>query len=171
MTEWDGKVGARQGRCATSGAEFRPGDAVISALLLGPQGFHRQDYAEAAWASAPREQVVSWWRHVVPDLQDRPRLKLDRPALLAMFRDLSQAADRPRRCFCYVVALCLVRAKAFRLQAVEQDAHGPLIICEERGAGVRHRVRDPRMSPEEEASMQAQLAQVVGGPAGPDQGP
>jgi hypothetical protein len=171
--EWDGKVGAPTLHCLASGRPLAAGERFFSALRASEALFVREDFAEAAWSAIDKTPYVSWWRRTVPvDTGRRQTLKLDGEVLRQLFTDLKDSTSRSSQCFCYVVALCLVRIRALRLRDIEHREGQPYLLLEDRRAECVHRLRDPRMNPDEEDQVRRNLMQVIcidgsGTPAAP----
>jgi len=160
--EWDGKVGAPTLLCLASGRPLAPGERFFSALRASEALFVREDFSEAAWAAIDKTPYVSWWRRTVPaDSGRRQTLKLDAEVLRQLFRDLKDSTSRSSQCFCYVVALCLVRIRVLRLRDIEHRDGQPYLLLEDRQADCVHRLRDPRMNPDEEDQVRRNLMQVI----------
>ncbi len=162
--EWDGKVSAPAPVCRASGAALQGGQTVYSGLRLVDGAFERLDYAETAWATLDRTPLalLSWWRRTIPLPEARQRaLKLDAAVLMQLFSDLSAAAERPSQCFCYVIALLLVRIRRMKVLEVENRAGEPWLVLLERGSGVLRRIRDPRMDATEQEQVRRNLMAVI----------
>lgn len=160
--EWDGKVGSPQAQCAASGRPLAPGEQVFGVLVQREGGFARLDVGAESWEAFPRDGVLSWWRRIVPEPERRVgRVRLDPDVLWRIFHDLADAEDAPRRAFRYIVALCLVRARRLSLEGIEKDAAGAWLMLAERGGDARHRLADPLLRPEDEASLSEQLLAVA----------
>ncbi len=143
--EWDGKVSAPAPVCRADGAALQPGQTVYSGLRLVDGVFERLDYAEAAWATLDRASLglLSWWRRTIPLPEARQRaLKLDAAVLTQLFTDLSAVAERPSQCFCYVIALLLVRIRRMKVLEIEDRAGEPWLSPA--GAGHRGAQAHPR---------------------------
>ncbi len=160
--EWEGKVSLASHRCTGSGEAIPPGSWCWSALVLVHGTFVRRDHAAAAWAAADRSAILSWWKVMVPEpAKVRPKLRLEATVLRRIFTDLKDAPARPQRCFAYVVALCLVRIRAFRILDISRIDGAAVILFEDRSGKIAHRLPDPGMTPEEEAAMHENLLNVV----------
>jgi hypothetical protein len=162
--EWDGKVSAPAPVCRANGASLQPGQTVYSGLRLLDGVFERLDYAEAAWATLDRAPLglLSWWRRTIPLPEARQRaLKLDAAVLTQLFTDLSAVSERPSQCFCYVIALLLVRIRRMKVLEIEDRAGEPWLVLLERGTGVLRRIRDPRMDAAEEEQVRRNLMAVI----------
>lgn len=170
--DWDGKIAAPTLRCAATGAALQPGETIYSALTLHEGVFARLDYHASAWPTVDHAAIgiLSWWRRTLPRDDGRPRaLKLDAAVLSQLFADLVAARDRPSQCFCYIIALCLVRIRRLRLQGIEERPDGSWLLLVERGTQHVSRLRDPRMDRQEEEQVRANLMRVIALEEGPTQ--
>jgi len=160
--EWDGKVGAPTLHCRASGRALLGGERFFSALRSVEGSFQREDFAEEPWNGVDKTPYVSWWRRTMPEESSRRQtLKLDAEVLGQLFADLKDATERSSQCFCYVVALCLVRIRKLRLREIEHRDHHPYLLLEDRRLEVVHRLRDPRMTPAEEELVRRNLMEVI----------
>lgn len=168
--DWDGKVGAPQAVCASSGRSLAPGEQVFGVLAQRDGVFVRLDISAEAWDAYDRSAALSWWRRTVPLPERRPeRLRLDAAALARIFADLADSADPQRMAFRYIVALCLTRARKLSMERIERDKDGSSwLVLVERG-GIRHRLRDPQLKAEDEAMLTDQLLAVAGAAPAPAQ--
>jgi hypothetical protein len=160
--DWDGKVEQPKLVCAATARTLAPGETFFSGLRFADGLFARSDFCAEAWERQDKATLLSWWRQTVPE-PDRKRraLKLDAASLSRIFADLKGATERPSHCFCYVIALCLARLRKLRLRGVERNGEDSWLLLEERGTGVVHRMRDPRMSPSEEDQVRRNLMDVI----------
>lgn len=160
--DWDGKVGAPQALCAASGRVLEPGEQVYGVLAQQAGVFVRLDVAPEAWDGFDRSAALSWWRRTVPLPEKRAaRVRLDPAALARIFADLADSEDAQRLAFRYIVGLCLLRARKLALERIEKTADGSSwLILTERG-GIRHRLRDPGLKPEDESGLTDQLLAVA----------
>jgi hypothetical protein len=160
--EWDGKVGAPTLQCHASGRALQAGETFFSALRSVDGLFQREDFAQEPWNGVDKSPYVSWWRRTVPQESSRRQtLKLDGEVLGQLFNDLKDATARSSQCFCYVVALCLVRIRRLRLREIEHRDGQPYLLLEDRRLEIVHRLRDPRMTPAEEELVRRNLMEVI----------
>ena len=161
--EWDGKVASARFTCSVSGRALAAGEVFFSGLEAEGAGFARRDFASEAWTAQDPARFLSWWRQRVP-LPDpkRRQVKLDKDLLLKLFTDLRNSRERPAQCLCYVIALCLVRAKAFALVSVAEEHGAPWLVLDHKADGLRLRVRDPQMSGAEQEAVQSSLLDIIG---------
>jgi hypothetical protein len=161
--EWDGKVANASFACSATGRVLAPGEVFFSGLVTDGPGFARRDFAPEAWTSQDPASFLSWWRQRVPEPDPKRRqVRLDKDLLLKLFTDLRNARERPSQCLCYVIALCLVRAKAFGLVSVAEEGGQPWLYLDHKADGVRLRVRDPRMDAAEQEAVQRSLMDIIG---------
>jgi hypothetical protein len=162
--DWEGKISASQLACAASGRVLEVGEAFFSCLLLVDGQFVRRDYAREAWPEVDLTSIISWWKQKVPvPDQDRRPFRLNAETLAQIFANLKDARSRLPQCLAYVVALALVRARKLHFVSVETKDGATILIIEDRRSGVAHRVRDPAMTPAEEAAVLDNLLAVAGG--------
>ena len=157
--EWDGKIAGPSLICRATGRTLLPGETVWSGLVVEGGDFRRLDYSDEAWIGLDRSTLLTWWRHTVPVPDPRRRsVRLDGPLLAKLLEDLKGSRERPQQCLCFVIALCLVRAKAWRLESAD-DGH---LVIEQKADRVRIRVRDPGMAVDEQERVQAALLDIIG---------
>ncbi len=161
--EWDGKVANPSFTCSVGGRVLLPGEVFFSGLVGDGPGFVRRDFAAEAWIAQDPAGFLSWWRQrvPVPDAKRR-QVRLDKDLLLKLFTDLRGSRERPAQCLCYIIALCLVRARAFVLAAVAEEDGQPWLYVDHKADGLRLRLRDPRMTPSEQEQVQASLLDIIG---------
>ncbi len=163
--EWDGKFSGSSSTCSATGRALLPGEVFFSVLVLDGGEFRRRDFSAEAWTAQDPSTHLSWWRQKVPEpVTDRRAVRLDADLLQKLFGDLRNSRERPPQCLCYVIVLCLVRARVCLLAGVENDPDGSAwLLVDHKADGLRLRVRDPQMTPEELAKVQTALIEIVGG--------
>ena len=161
--DWEGKVANANFTCAATGRPLAPGEVCWSALRQDGQEFRRLDFAAEAWLEQDRGPLISWWRQTVPQPEKgRAQVRLDPALLRQLFTDLRDSHDRARQCLCFVIALCLVRAREFGLAGVNEDQGVAWMLLDDKKERTRLRVRDPRMTAEEQAKVQETLLTILG---------
>ncbi len=162
--DWEGKVATPRLTCAATGRVLGPGDLVYSGLVYAEGGFTRRDFSSDGWDATDHAAVLSWWRRTIPRPEETAKgLRLDKDTLFTIFSDLKGATVRPQQCFCYVIALCLMRLKRLKFILLEPRGSESWMQLEDRVNRVVYRLRDPRMTPAEQVAVQDQLMAVVGG--------
>jgi len=161
--DWEGKVATARLTCAVTGRLLGPGELVYSGLVYTEGGFSRRDFCHDGWEATDRTAVLSWWRRTIPRPEENTKaLRLDKETLFTIFSDLKGATVRPQQCFCYVIALCLMRLKRLKFIMIEQRESQSWMQLEDRINRVVYRLRDPLMTPAEQAAVQDQFMAVVG---------
>jgi hypothetical protein len=170
--DWEGKVGAPQALCAASGRPLAAGESVFGVLVQRDGAFQRLDIAAEAWDAWDRSAALSWWRRIVPEPERRPaRVRLDPAALARIFADLDGTQDPRQQAFRYIVALCLTRARKMTLERIDRDPDGSTWLALVERGGVRHRLRDPSLTADDESALTDQLLAVAAGPPSPSGDP
>jgi len=158
--DWEGKVDLPKLLCAASGSVIAPGSVFWSALLFSDGLFVRRDYSVAAWESLPRTGLLSWWCQTAPQADEKPK-PVDLDALLGMFHALKDAHERPKQCFLFVVMLFLVRSRKLRYRTTVRENGQGFMLAEDKELKCVYKVRDPSMTPDEEALVQKNLLEVI----------
>ena len=163
--EWDGKIHTPTFVCAVSARILAPGEVFWSALVQAEGGlFARRDIADECWDAQDRGLIISWWKQRVPVPDaSRQRLKLDEHLLRKLFHDLRDSRVREQQCLCFVVALCLVRARAFKLDTEPGTGDAVVLVVEDKSDKSRWRLRDPGMSEADQLTVQHALLTIIGG--------
>jgi hypothetical protein len=145
-------------RCATSGRDLAPGEAIYSALVPSGGQVLRQDYAASEWKGPP-ENALGWWKSTLPDAAKKAHWA-PHEVMLEFFESLEN--DPLREDLRYVLALLLVRRRVLRLESEETDAAGrtvQVLDCARKEAHYRVAVVLPE--PSRAADLQAQLAPLL----------
>lgn len=161
MIDWQDKVGRAHLVCAVSGTAIEAGATFYSALRFVDGHFVRTDYSAEHWDPSAVTDLVSWWKQSRPADKEEtgPRL-VNHAVLLAIWNDLRESTDRTRQCFAWVLTLLLTRSKKLRFVDIEDRDGTTWMLVTERGTKLAHRVRDPRMTPAEEARVEQDLQDV-----------
>jgi len=162
--DWDGRIVAKELLCSVSGRALAPGEVFFAGLMPGVDGLYlRQVFAAEVWEQQDRSRFISWWRQTVPAAdQSRRSLRLNADTLIQIFANLRESGERSEQCLAYVVALALVRARKLQFRGSEDQGGRSLMILEDRAHGLIHRVRDPGLTPDEEARVLDNLLAVAG---------
>jgi hypothetical protein len=155
------RIGKRARVCCVSGEPFEPGDAIVSAIYLGPDGaFERRDMRAAHFDPASREPFCHW-RSSEPEPAEQAR-KLDYDLALTFFDRLLREADPARDGLVYTLALLLSRKRRIRIQESRRHPEGDLLRVLVRRAEEDDEVsvRAPRLSDEDVDRLQAELEKL-----------
>lgn len=157
------------GRCAATGREFAPGEAMVATLVEaeGREELQRLDFAVSAWGEGARPgagmRLFASWRATHHAGDTKKKLLLGDDELLDLFEQLA-SSDQPRqRAFRYVLALLLVRR---RILIYEGQQPGVMRVREKRLAAETPApivdVVDPGLDDETTAAVIEQLGEVIG---------
>jgi hypothetical protein len=147
-------------RCAETGRELKPGEPYYSVLSESPTGFVRTDYCSEAWRGPP-EGAIGFWRSVVSRPGNERRAVVDDSVLLDCFIRLAESDDAYKRNFRFILALLLLRKKAFKLVGSLREDGVDIIVLRAAVGGEEHRVIDPNLSEEQIATMQTEVEKVL----------
>lgn len=128
------ELGRRGDRCAATGAELKPGDPIVVALVEheSDEGLDRLDFSAQAWdsGSRPARLFAHWRTRVRERAATGPTLDMD--SMLSLFEELSGAGgvggDSRQAAFRYVLALALVRKRQLEMvgsRAPDKDSKRP----------------------------------------------
>jgi hypothetical protein len=157
-------IGRSSGRCAASGVELKPGEAIVATLCErdGVEELLRLDFVADAWSAGARPQapdrLVGFWRSTVHEPTVRHKPLMDDEAMLDLLSGM-EPGDERREALRFVLALMLVRRKVL---LPEGTGRGEVMRLRPRGvpagstAGIIE-VRDPGL---DEAAMTSALEQV-----------
>ncbi|MHC4137383.1 MAG: hypothetical protein ACYTDU_14110 [Planctomycetota bacterium] len=155
------RIGKRARVCCVSGETFAPGDAIVSAIYLGPDGaFERRDMRDTHFDPAS-ERPFCHWRSTEPD-PDEPARKLDYDLAMSFFDRLLREADPARESLLYTLTLLLSRKRRVKIQESRRLPEGDLLRVLVRRAEEDDevKVRAPRLSDDDVDGLQAELEKL-----------
>jgi len=164
-------LGRFTGVCAATGRALEPGEPAVAVLIEDAQtgALTRLDYAEDAWASAPRpERLFCFWRRVVPASKAKASPAVDDEDLLGIFESLDGAEGDQQRAFRFILALHLTRRRLFRHVGVEDRSGQRVMLLRRRGADANEppiAVPDPGLTAETIAAASESLDEALRGEA------
>lgn len=171
MADWE--IKPRAAACAACGAPFVPGGAGHSLLLREGEAWLRRDLCPACFVALPKgaaHAAVSAWAFSVPKAE-KPRTReepLRRETAEALLRTLVARGDPRDRGAIYVLAILMERGKRFVERSVTMDAEGRRVrLYEQRGTGDLFPVIDPGLRPEDVATVQQRVLELLEGPIAP----
>jgi len=168
--EWDIRDPSR--KCTRCERPFAEGEPVFSALRETEDGFERLDCCAACWGAVEAEGFYSRWRTVACVREEPLARRMSGKVVLDFFHHLEGETERRKQCFRYVLGLMLVRKKVMRFLGVERGSDGDFLVLKESGSAVEYRVADPRLTPDEVASLTEEVGRLlqvsVAGQEGPD---
>jgi hypothetical protein len=183
VAESDWKITKAGETCCACQARFAPTQTYFSALFQNADGFSRKDYCAGCFQDRRPEGIFYFWKAALPDPDAAPRARkpvVDVDYVIEFFRRLGDTAGQAssgtaaagsasadqRAAFRYILALMLARKKALVFQERRKNAGGAEVqIFRERRGGQTHEVVEPSLSPEEIASVSAELGRLLGLPS------
>jgi hypothetical protein len=163
----DYHVARATGRCSATDQPLEPGAACIATLCerTHDEGFDRKDFSIDAWDSGARpEGMFSYWKTVVPQADQKPRIVLDDQVLSDLFERLA-ADQRPQRvAFRFVLGLILMRKKALKFVGRKTDDGIERWLLQPRGGDVPAQpfeVINPNLGEDDVRDLIDQLSEVL----------
>lgn len=159
----DWEIKARGHACAGTGEPFVDGQSLVSCLLHTPEGYERRDYSESGWASAPRDQIVSFWktRYEAPPPPAPEALKKETAE--SLLRHFMAKEDYSRVNAIYILAVMLERKRVLAEKDVQFREDGTKIrIYEHKKTGEVFTIPDPQLKLNELDSVQREVEELLG---------
>ena len=179
MEEWNIQSPGHQ--CASTGRPFEKDEPIYTILLIGTEGFRREDICEAAWQAAggdlirDKAGVVSFWKHVyVPPAPPAPEplRKEDAESILRAMLEKNLPEEREVR---YILAVMLERKRIFKhretLSAApvpggepRPDGRGDInyLVYEHAKTGESFTIEDPRLRLDQLIAVQKRVSALLG---------
>lgn len=154
------KISRRAHVCAVSGKPFEPGDVIVSVIHEEPQGFVRRDVREEHLAAIAGEPFCVFRTKEPPPPPPAKRIDYE---LAQQFLDrLLREADPAREALLYALTLLLARKRRLKIVETRKLPEGDLLTVKIPRAEEDEtlHVRAPRLAPEEEAALQAEIARL-----------
>ena len=146
---------------ASSGKPINAGDTFYSVLSFEKAEFVRRDFREEEWEGVDKESFLSWWKQILPHVKDEKKQQLlNATVLLEIFNDIKQSTSRHEQCFLYCLALLLMRLKKLRYLDLTHEEDNDFILLQDRSDKSCYKIRDPKMSSDEEELMSKNLESV-----------
>lgn len=168
----DWNIRSRGDACRECGGAFADGDAYISALVLGAEGYVRADYHDACWENV-RATVIpySQWQGTYRVPPPEPEEPLKKETAESLLRRLIEDADEAHINVCFILAVMLERNRTFVERDVKRDEEAGLTtrVYEHRKTGETFLITDPHLRLDELESVQEEvIAMLEGGPRHPE---
>jgi hypothetical protein len=163
--DWD--IKSRSERCRRCDAEFADGQAFVSALCFGEEGYSRADYHEACWSegSAGGPTPFSVWRGVFRLPPPPAEEALKKETAESLLRKLMEKEDPTQRYAIYILAVMLERKRIFAERGVEQREDGLTIrVYEHKKTKETFLVPEPHLRLDQLEEVQTQVLALLGGP-------
>lgn len=147
-------------KCASTGREIAPGEAYFSALIEGPIGFERRDYAPEGWTGPPEGTIGFWQGQLASEQKPVAPKAASIDDMVSLFHQIRQTPEA-RAGLLFVLALLLIRRRALKLHGSESGPNGrELLVSFAKDSDVM-RIADPGLDEAGIASMETELAVLL----------
>jgi hypothetical protein len=161
--DWD--IRARGAACAGCSEVFANGQAYVSALLFGGEGYTRTDFCSTCWERKPETaaDAFSTWRGTYRAQPQKPGEPVKRERAESLLRSLMASEDPVRLNAIYILAVMLERKRILQEKEVRREG-GPLVrVYEHRGTGETFLVTDPGLRLDQLREVQQQVVDLLEG--------
>jgi hypothetical protein len=154
------KIARRASACSVSGKPFEPGDTIVSVIHEEPQGFVRRDVREEHLPAIPGSPFCIF--RTRQPLPPAPARRLDYDLAREFLDRLLREADPAREPLVYALTLLLARKRRVKIVRTRRLPDGDLmeVAIPRAEEDERVNVRAPRLTPEEEEKLQAEIARL-----------
>ena len=150
------------GTCSVTGAPLLPDQPFMAALRETPAGFDRLDVTLDAWPAVPRDDVVAFWRTVMPKPNaKRKQFAIDDGALCDLLERLEGVESNDKRCFRFVLALILMRKRLVIYDGSRFEENAEIWSIRIRGREGAFNLVDPKPTEEQIAAVSGQLGEIL----------
>lgn len=164
--EWEIKSCSRA--CAGTNQPFLDGQAIISCLHFGEEGYQRKDFSEAGWTEEARKGVVSFWRSVYHAPPPPTPEAVKKETAETLLRQFLAKEDYSRINAIYILAVMLERKRVLVERDVQVREDGTkVLIYEHKKTGEVFTIPDPQLKLGELTVVQQEVAELLGLPTRP----
>jgi hypothetical protein len=156
-------VRARAHYSFASRTPFEEGEVICSRLVRLPEGIVREDYRREEWTPELADAAMFHWKtkYRKPVPKKEPPFREENAEEL--LQDLLERKDAATANTVYILALMLERKRIFIERGTLQDVDGGLIrIYEKKDGGETYMIQDPRLTLDQIAEVQQEVAQELG---------
>jgi hypothetical protein len=160
-------IRTRTHRCALTNKPFEEGEMHYTAIYFDSKtgDFYRRDLSAGAWAQELAERSpFSHWKTLYRKHQPEPTPELTpRESPLSLLQKLIEEDQTFTENARYILAVMLERKKTLTHTATKENEQGEKILFyENKKTGDVYMVRDPELKLDEVASVQDEVAQLLG---------
>ena len=164
--EWEIKSCSRA--CAGTSQPFSDGQAIISCLQFGEEGYQRKDFSEVGWTEEARKGVVSFWRSVYHAPPPPTPEAVKKETAETLLRQFLAKEDYSRINAIYILAVMLERKRVLVERDVQIREDGTkVLIYEHKKTGEVFTIPDPQLKLGELTVVQQEVAELLGLPLRP----
>jgi hypothetical protein len=153
------RIAKGRSACRRCQAEFRDGQSFYSALREDGGELARDDFCEACWNEGRSADHFCFWRGR-RDTSERPRA-VNADLVLEFFERLDALELAKRQVFRFVLALYLMRRRAFRLMEVARADGVEVLVFEHRATRNTVRVESPGLTEDQIEETEEQLSRLL----------
>ena len=166
--DWD--IQARGDQCRQCETSFEGGQAYVSALSFGSEGYTRDDYCDGCWKQHETDATAfSVWRGIYKIPPPPPAEPLKKETAESLLRKLIEEGDGSKESVIYILAVMLERKKSLVEREVQQRADGvTLRVYEHRKSGETFVISDPQLTLDQLEPVQRDVVALMGDPAPPE---
>jgi hypothetical protein len=157
--EWDRAVAKPLDQCAGCSQLLAPGAEYVATIVATPEGLVRQDRCPAC-ASAPAQNVFSFWRGKRPALKSGALPRLDFDSLLELLRRLDGRDDVASQRLRWIVAILLLRRRLVQITSRAVTDGVETLEVKPKHDDRTFQVRDPKLSAEDFESLHDDLSKI-----------
>jgi hypothetical protein len=157
----DYQVHRPRGLCAVTNEPIIPGEAFMAALRETPIGFERVDIKLPHWDAFPRDNIVGFWRCVMPQGEVKKKVFVDDNVLLDLLEKLADVTEPDKLSFRFVLTLILMRKRLVSLESQAVRNGLDVWTIKLRGRDQRLEVVDPKPTEQQIAGVQEQIGQIL----------
>jgi len=160
MAEWE--INKPIGQCAGSGKEIMAGEEYYGALVMAEEGLQRRDYCTEYWDNE-KPEVFCFWKTKLPDPEQKKRIFIDDNMLMAFFERLENETDQEKINFRFVLALILMRKRAFKYDETVQEDDKEIWRLKVVGNSSKDKVDviNPHLNEEQIEQLSSQLGEIL----------
>ncbi len=164
LQQWN--IRSRAHECAVSGRPFNDKEKHYTAIYFDAEagGYSRRDVALESWEQELAERKpFSFWKSVyvknTPD--ERPEIA-SKESGFSLLQRLIEEDDEYTENARYILALMLERKRVLAPTAVKETEKGRMLFYENKKTGDAFVIRDPELRLDEIASVQEEVAALLG---------
>lgn len=151
--------------CVKCEKPFIDKQTYCGALVLGEEGYARQDFCESCWAVRDEKiHPYSVWQSVFRMPPDKPEEALTKETTESLLRKMMEDDDSTKNNVRYILAVMLERKRVFIERDVQTDDDGEITrIYEHRKTGETFVIPDPHLQLDQLEDTQEQVVLMLGG--------
>lgn len=154
-------VARPRGVCVVCQSVVEPDQALMAALRETPEGFERLDICLTCWPAFARENLLGFWRTVMPRHEQKKKLFVDDAVLCQLFERLQEVEEPAKVAFRFVLGLILMRKRLIVLESSRAEPEREIWTVRFRGKDVKMELINPNLTEQQIIEVSGQLGQVL----------